>query len=64
MSGRCGLEGDDHVAQIVSLPREWVSLKSGRQALGPALDPFVTEKTVKMVRLASKSGNEDDEIAE
>jgi hypothetical protein len=52
LSGRCGLEGNDHVAQIKDLDRAWVSLKAARQALGSALDPFVTEKTVRMVRVA------------
>jgi hypothetical protein len=26
LSGRVGLEGDDHVAQLVSAPRAWVNL--------------------------------------
>jgi hypothetical protein len=58
LSGRVGLEGDEHVAQIVSQARAWVDLKSARRALGELLEPYVTEKPIRFVRLASKDGNE------
>jgi hypothetical protein len=58
LSGRVGLEGEDHVAQLVSVPRAWVSLRSARQALGSILDPFISEKIVRMVRIAAKDGHE------
>jgi hypothetical protein len=51
------LEGDEHVAQIVSQSRAWVNLKSARRALGELLEPYVTERPIKFVRLASKDGN-------
>jgi hypothetical protein len=60
LSGRCGLEGDDHVAQLVSTPRAWVSLKTARQVLGSVLDPFISEKIVRMVRIAAKDGHEGE----
>jgi hypothetical protein len=58
LSGRVGLEGDDYVAQIVNQSRAWVNLKSARRALGELLEPYVTEKPIRFVRLASKDGNE------
>ena len=60
LSGRVGLEGEDHVAQLVSTPRAWVSLKSARQTLGSILDPFISEKIVRMVRIAAKDGHEGE----
>ena len=37
-----------------------MSLKSARQALGSILDPFISEKIVRMVRIAAKDGHEGE----
>jgi hypothetical protein len=58
LSGRVGLEGNDHVARLVDQQRAWINLRSARRALGKVLDPFLTEKAVTAVRLAPKDGDE------
>jgi hypothetical protein len=57
LSGRCGLEGDDHVARLVRRRGGWVSLKTARRALGAILDPFIIKRTVTMVMVAAKAGD-------
>jgi hypothetical protein len=61
ISGRCGLEGDENIATIAELRREWVSLREARHALGEILDPYITEKSVKTVRITPKAGSGDAE---